>query len=205
MVAWKITTAPAAEPLVLADMKNYLKVPASVTADDDLITDYIREAREFVERKTARALITQTVTQYLDKWPDTTDKNPRVICPHIAPVQSVTSIKYVASTDTPATYTLWDNTSNAKYFLDNTSGMTGIGPARIVKNPDVDWPDLADYLNAVELVYVAGYGAAGSSVPGPLLTAMRRLIGAWYYGRKGSFTDDWNMVGDLLDPYKVHK
>ena len=184
-------------------MKNYLKVPSTVTADDDLIDSLILEARQFVERMTARALITQTITQYWDNWPDGKNNSDlRVILPHIAPLQSVTSVSYITSDGTPASYTPWADTN---YTVDIISGLTGFGPARIVKNPDKSWPDLAEYYNAVKVVYVAGYGASASAVPAPLLTAMRRLVGAWYYGRKGSFKDDADMIQDLINPYKVHK
>lgn len=200
---WSVTSAPAAEPLTRTEMKNYLKVPSTVTADDDLIDSLILEARQFVERMTARALITQTITQYWDNWPDgKNNSDPRVILPHVAPLQSVISLSYIASGDTPASYTTWASTN---YTVDNISGLTGSGPARIVKNPGVSWPDLAEYYNAVKLVHLVGYGASASAVPAPLLTAMRRLVGAWCYGRKGSFKDDAEMIQDLINPYKVHK
>ena len=208
MAVWQVTSAPAAEPLLLADVKNYLKIESSVTEDDDLITELIKNARIFVERHTARALITQTITEYFDEFP-AVDKvkplNSRILKLHMAPAQSVTSVSYVAADGDPSSYTTWDNTGNAAYFTDLVSGLNSIGPARICKKKGVDWPEIEEYANAVKVVYVAGYGAAGTSVPGPILTAMRRLVGSWYYGRKGSFEDDWKSVEDLLKPYQVHK
>lgn len=202
MSIWSVTSAPAAEPLIRADIKNYLKVPSTVTTDDDLIDDLITEAREYVERMTGRALITQTITEYLDDWPAERN-NSRIIYPSVAPVQSVTSISYVPDGGTPASYTVWAGTN---YTLDNISGLKGIGPARIYKNPDVDWPDMEDeYFNKVKVVYVAGYGASGASVPGALKLAMRRLIGIWYYGRDNRNLNDYEVVAALLNPYKVNK
>jgi len=202
MQVYSVTSAPAAEPLVRADIKNYLKVPSTVTTDDDLIDDLITEAREFVERMTSRALITQTITEYWDEFPTSKDREPRVLFPTVAPVQSVTSVSYIAEGDTPASYTTW---ASSNYTLDAISGGRGTGPARIVKNPLIGWPDVEDYYNAVKVVYVAGYGASGSSVPGPLLTAMRRLIGIWYYGRDNRNLNDYEVVAALLNPYKVYK
>ena len=204
-MTYRVSTPPAVEPLTLSEMKNYLKVPASVTADDAYITALITEARQYVERKTARALITQTVTEYWDEFPAVNEKEPRVIRPYIAPVQSVTSLKYVDENGTPTTYTLWDNTGNAKYWVDIVSGRNGIGSARIIRNSDVDWPEIADFSNAVEVVYVAGYGSAASDVPGPLKMAMRRLVGIWYFGRDARNVDEFSAVAALLEPYKIWK
>lgn len=194
---------------MLADVKNYLKIESSVTDDDDLIEVLIKDARLFLERLTARSLLTQTVTEYFDEFPSldraSTPLDVRVIKLHRAPVVSVTSISYVATDGDPGTYTVWDNTGNAAYFLDSISGLNGIGPARICKKKGVDWPTIEPYTNAVKVIYVTGYGAAGTDVPGPILTAMRRLVGAWYYGRKGSFDEDFKAVSDLLKPYQVHK
>ena len=202
MANWSVTSAPAAEPLIRADIKNYLKVPSTVTTDDDLIDSLITEAREYVERMTSRALITQTITEYWDAWPLATDKTPRILYPSVAPLQSVTSISYIADGDTPDTYTTWAATN---YTVDSISGLKGTNPARIFRNPDVDWPTLADYINAVKSVYLVGYGASGASVPGVFKTAMRRLIGIWYYGRDNRNLNDYDVVAALLNPYKVNR
>lgn len=202
MSIWSVTSAPAAEPLARAYVKNWLKVPASVTTDDDLVDDLIKEAREFVERMTGRALITQTITEYWDEWPNERS-NSRIIYPTVAPLQSVTSISYVADGGTPAAYTTWASTN---YTVDAVSGGKFPGPARVYRNPDVDWPDLEDdYLNRIKMEYVVGYGASGASVPGPLKMAMLRLIGIWYYGRDNRNMNDYEVVAALLNPYKVHK
>jgi uncharacterized phiE125 gp8 family phage protein len=209
MAVWQITTPPAAEPVLLAEMKNYLKIESSVTDDDDLIESLIKDARLFVERLTARSLITQTITEYFDEFPamdrSTKPLDARVIKLHRAPVVSITSVSYIATDNDPSTYTVWDNTGNAAYFLDNISGLNGIGPARICKRKSIDWPSIEPYTNAVKVIYVTGYGSAGTDVPGPIVTAIRRLVGAWYYGRKGSFDEDFQAVNELLKPYQVHK
>ena len=206
MAVWSVTSAPASEPISLSEAKNYLKIPAAFTDDDDFITSLIVMAREYVERTTSRALITQTITEYFDAFPSGNGFDARVLKLHISPLVSITDatgLSYIASGGDPSSYTAWDNTSNAKYFLDIISGSKGIGPARICKKTDVDWPSIEPYTNAVKVVYVAGYGASGSAVPGPLMLAIYRLIGLWYYG---SLTDkDFDSVTDLLNPFKVHK
>jgi|SRR5579864_17071 len=61
--------APVAEPLVLADVKNMLKVPSSITADDTYITDLIQCAREEVEIYTGRSICNKGYRQSLDSFP----------------------------------------------------------------------------------------------------------------------------------------
>lgn len=191
------TAAPASEPISLADAKNYLRIHSSVTADDGFVGGLIVSAREYVERVTARRLISQEVTEYFDSF-----GTSRFLSLHLAPVSAVSSVSYIPSGGTPASYTTWDNTGNSKYFSDLVSGKNLLGGARVIKRLDVSWPSVADYPNSVKVVYTSGYGSSGTSVPSPLLQAMYLLIGHWYYEITG---DEWELVQDLLTPYKVHK
>jgi hypothetical protein len=61
--------APAAEPLSLAFVKNYLKVPPGVTADDGLINFLIQGAREEVEGYTSRSIVNKGYLQVFDSFP----------------------------------------------------------------------------------------------------------------------------------------
>lgn len=192
----------------MAEVKNYLRIASAVTADDAHVTAMIIEAREYVERVTGRALITQTITEYFDSFPvlGPTGLASRVIPLYVAPLISITEatgISYIPQNGTPASYTAWDNTGNSKYFLDIVSGGRGIGPSRICKKDGIEWPTIQPYTNAVKVVYVAGYGASAANVPGPIKRAMYKLIGQWYYNPEN--TDDFELVEDLLNPYKIHK
>jgi uncharacterized phiE125 gp8 family phage protein len=205
MAVWQVHSEPASEPFTVAEMKVYLKVDSTVTTDDDLITAMIRDARMVVERATARALINQSITEYFDEFPPL-PPNPkaldsRVLKLYIAPVRIITSVSYIATGGTPSSYTTWNS---ANYFSDLVSGLNGQGPARICKASGVDWPPIEPYTNAIKVVYDAGYGSAGSNIPGGLREAMRRLIGSWYNFRSGHNDDDM-IVKTLIDPYRVHK
>jgi len=59
--------APIAEPLLLADVKNFLKV--SVSNDDTFIEDLIQSAREEVEGFTGRSIVNKGYRQSLDSFP----------------------------------------------------------------------------------------------------------------------------------------
>lgn len=63
------TSVISAEPVSLASMKNWLRVPVSVVNDDADITDLITEARTQAELLTNCALVRSTFVQYLDHFP----------------------------------------------------------------------------------------------------------------------------------------
>lgn len=60
-------TAPLAEPLLLADVKNFLKV--NVSNDDTFIQDLIQSAREEVEGYTGRSIVNKGYRQSHDSFP----------------------------------------------------------------------------------------------------------------------------------------
>jgi hypothetical protein len=59
--------APVAEPLTLADVKNFLKV--NVSNDDSFILELMQSSREYVEGFTGRSLINKGYRQSLDAFP----------------------------------------------------------------------------------------------------------------------------------------
>jgi hypothetical protein len=63
------TSLISAEPVSLAQMKNWLRVPMSVTFDDPDISDMITEARQHCELLTNAALVRANYVQYLDHFP----------------------------------------------------------------------------------------------------------------------------------------
>jgi hypothetical protein len=63
------TSLISAEPVSLASMKNWLRIPATVTNDDADISDLITEARQQCELITNCALVRANYVQYLDHFP----------------------------------------------------------------------------------------------------------------------------------------
>jgi hypothetical protein len=61
--------APVCEPLLLADVKNFLKVPLTVTQDDSFINELIQASREEVEGFTGRSIVNKGYRQSLDSFP----------------------------------------------------------------------------------------------------------------------------------------
>ena len=151
-----LTTPPAAEPLTTAEAKSHLAVTSS---DDDAYIDaLITSARSAIEAATRRALITQTHTLTRRAF-----GAEQVLLPR-PPLQSVTSVKYYPSGG-GAQETLAAGTD----YRVNTAGTIG----SIERVEGTSWPALADRHDAVEIVFVAGYGAAGSALPAALLHAIR--------------------------------
>ena len=81
-----LLTAPAVEPLTLAEAKAYLRV--ETPDDDDLIAALIAGARIHVEAETRRALITQSWRLSRDAWPP--DGRLSVLP---APLQTLTAVR----------------------------------------------------------------------------------------------------------------
>lgn len=160
-----IVTPPTAEPFTTAEAKAHLKVETS--DDDTLIDRLVKAARRDCESRTERALITQTWDWFFDELPE--DGDPLwVPLPRLV---SVTTFKYY---DTAGVQQTW---SSANYIVD-----TSEEPGRICQAYDVDWPDTQERANALEIRFVAGYGAA-SAVDEDLKIGMLLKIGAWYEQR----------------------
>ena len=160
---WKVTTAPASEPITLANAKLHLRVDHS--ADDDLITALIKAARRWCELYQNRAYITQTITARLDSFSDT------IALPK-PPLISVTSVKYYDSNGDQQTL------DSSYYDVDTTST-----PGKITLAYGMSWPTIRDVHHCIEIIYSSGYGAA-ADVPETVTQAMYLLIGHLYEHRE---------------------
>ena len=117
-----LITAPAAEPISTAIAKAHLRVDFST--DDTLIDSLVVAAREYVEQVTGRALITQTWELLDDRF-----KGRAIHLPN-APLQSVTSVKYI---DTGGTEQTFSSGSYTVYTYSSNPGEVGL-------NFDEEWP-----------------------------------------------------------------
>jgi uncharacterized phiE125 gp8 family phage protein len=161
----KLVTGPAVEPLTTDEAKLHLKVTGST--EDAYIDSLVKAARTNVERYLSRALITQTWRAYSDYWQDCLNLA-------LAPVISVTSVKYYDETEslTPLDSSL--------YYADIISE-----PGKIVRKYDSVYPELEEERpNAVVVEFVAGYGSASTDIPSDIIHAIRLLV-ADYYDNKG--------------------
>lgn len=169
---WEVTTLPAAEPLTTTDARAFLNLTSN--DDDDLLGLLIQSAREWVQKTTGRALLTQTIKEYWDWWPP--EFGIDAALPgwtlSVSPASSVTSIQYV---DTNGATQTW---ATSNYTVDVKSAI-----ARIVPTDAVQYPALANVPNAVIATYVAGYSTV-ANVPATARTAMLQKIAYWYENRE---------------------
>ena len=181
----KLITAPAVEPVTLAEAKLHCHV--DISDDDALITSLIVTARNMAEERLGRALISQTWEQIIDAFPSAEIKLP------FPNVQSIESVKYVVS-DVQQTL------SSTAYSLDSEAEYESW------LFPVTDWPDTDDAANAVRIRFVVGYGDAASDVPEPIRQWMLLQIGHFYDQRSAASDRGYSIlpyVESLIDPYKV--
>jgi uncharacterized phiE125 gp8 family phage protein len=161
-----VNTAPTVEPLSTEEAKKHLNIGDDDDADDTQIDSFVKAARIYCETRTNRAFINTTFDQVYDCFPG-------VFRPARSPLVSVTSITYTATDGTSTTL------SASEYVVDIKRE-----PGRICNAYGYTWPSVRGIQNAVTVRFVAGYGAAASSVPETLRQAMLLLVGHFYENRE---------------------
>jgi uncharacterized phiE125 gp8 family phage protein len=164
---YKVTTAPAIEPLGLSEVKNYLKVDNTV--DDDLITLLIESARDGAEKYTNQGFLPQTVTEKFDYFP--LNGYLRL---SLSPLRAVTSVTYIDEDDVsqvldPANYVV--HTQATPPVITIAKGQT--------------WPLTLDEAQTLTVVYTIGYDNA-AAVPPMIRGAMLKMIATAYEKREES-------------------
>ena len=194
-----MVTAPAVEPVSLAEAKAQMRVDTSY--DDTIIGTLITTARRSVEIITGQKLITQTWKYYLDRFPGNYGDFPppglgyvfmpaysfnmapgtmplvqsvndqNVITFPIGPVASVVEVKVY---DTAGTGVVWASTN---YVVDAVSL-----PGRLIKKNSASWPVPALGLreaNAIEITFTCGYlGSSTLTAAKADLAAAEALVAA---------------------------
>lgn len=177
----------------IADSSLGAEAPATNTTEDPVLSRALTAARRYCEDHQSRAYITQTRDFIMDRFP-TGD------CFYLprSPITSVTSITYYDTANAVATMLAAD------YFVD----IDGTRP-RVVLGYNKSWPSTTlRPANAVFVRYPCGYGAAGSSVPSEILSAIVLLTKHLYANRDFVLT---GLIGkelersfaDLLELQKV--
>lgn len=165
MKAWtyKVTTAPTCYPVPLDEVKNHLKV--SGPNEDALIERLIEAATDYAEDYTKRCFINRTITTYRDCFDGDIELRR-------SPLSSVTSVKYLLSGVLTAVSTdIYYNTLESDYSV-------------IALEDGESWPSGGDIKKqAVEIIFVAGYGTDERFIPEDIKTAIMHHIAALYENR----------------------
>lgn len=149
--------------------------PSTNTTADPELVNWITAARQYCETFTHRAFITQTWDLAQDVFPGGFDS---LWIPK-PPLVSVTSVSYV---DQPGVTQTW---SASLYTVDAPVGPEA-RKGRLYPAYLQIYPVTRAIENAVTVRFVAGYGAAASSVPAPIKAAMKLLIGNWWMNREAA-------------------
>lgn len=189
MLKTSLVSDSTIEPVSVLEVKNHLRVTES--DEDVLIAGLITSARKIVEQITRRSLISQTWRLYLDAFPYSSS----IELP-FPPLVSVSSVKYYDQNG--ALQTL----SSTTYQTDNRST-----PGLIVLTEDGAWPlTEGDKVNAVEIEFIAGYGATAAAVPSPIRLAITHLVAHWFENREPFSTGQLYSVPstfeNILMPYR---
>lgn len=194
-----LSSAPAAEPISTATAKAHIQIASGVTADDTLVDGLVAAARHWVEQATGLRLITQTLVARYDAAPNA---GAPLLLP-VGPVQSVSSITYYELDNTSATVPT-GTFSSASYLVDPYSPQP-----RVALHNGATWPDNLRAVNALDVTFVAGYGAAGSNVPQPILHALLMLVAFLYDQRSAVGVDPGLTIAEmpfgpqaLVGPYR---
>lgn len=166
-------TSPAqdfTEPITLAEMKEYLKVPPrspAIEAEDDEINAMISAAREVAEILQGRDLVRKQydlVTDYFGSY-------------HVQLRDPLVSVDLVRYRDSDGAYTnLADGTD---YIAD-----TGRHPGIITPAYNTTWPTFTPWPSSAVLVrFTAGYAATDAfwnDAGKRIIMGMKLLVSMWY-------------------------
>lgn len=157
-----LLTAPAAEPLSLADAKTYLRVEHD--DDDATIAALIASARSHIEALTRCRMIAQTWRVVLDRWPPSGRIDPR-----LAPLRALQAVRVF-------------NEANVASSVDVASFV--VDRARhVIASPSWALPAPGRNAAGIELDVGIGFGDTAADVPAVLLQAVRALVAHWYDNR----------------------
>jgi uncharacterized phiE125 gp8 family phage protein len=184
-----LITAPTMEPVSLESAKLHARIDSAL--ENSIVESQIVAARERAEVFTGRQLITATWELWLEDFPD-----QRWIEVPLPPLKTVTHVKYYDSDGVLQTF------SSGDYSVITPSGPHCL-PGVIWLKATASWPYTYCYHrpDAVQVRFVAGYGATGADVPQSIRQAMLLHITDHFDNR--SEASGTASVDALLWPFRV--
>ena len=163
------TVAPTIEPVTETELISHSQL--GELPDDQLLAarSMIVAARQWVENRLHRQLITATWIAHLDTFESVIQIRNKL------PIKTISSITYYDSQDTLQTL------SSSLYQTDLISENC---PPRIEPVSGQSWPSTYDRMNAVRITFTAGYGATAESVPLGIRHAILMLACTWFENRE---------------------
>ncbi len=154
-------TRKASSPVGLDEVKAYLKIPASVSLDDDLISSLIDTATDYAEKYTGRDVRANRWTLFLDQFPER-------ICLRRDQVDKIISITRVLF-GSPVTVLA------AVYYIKRHTQFS-----EVLLNVDQDWPtDQDDIEHSIEVLFQT----RASKTVNEIVTGIWRHVAFMYENR----------------------
>lgn len=174
--------APQSEPLTPADMQSHSRI-LQWDVDNGLLAGYITAARDYVETKLRRQLLTAQYILTLDQFPgrQVDDYRPPtwrygIIRMPLPPLQSVQSIQYVDPGQSSKVYTTLDP-SMYQVSL-NTE------PGRVAPAAFQVWPATNPLvMEAIQVTFTCGW-TDKSLIPPRIIQAIKMLVAHMYDNRE---------------------
>lgn len=179
---------PAEEPVTLAEAKLHLRVDSS--DEDAYISALITAARQQAEHITGRAMVNCRYVQTEDQFPQAIKLRP-------GRVSQITELRFRDASG------VLQILSSPCYTLDNAGEFI----AWVYPSPGYTWPSVWSHPNAVEVEFVAGFGATLADVPQSIKQWMLLTIAQWYSTREAAAErateQPSTFYSALLAPYMV--
>lgn len=169
-----LTAQPTVWPITVADFKAWAKIPLSSSAEDGLIASIIKRVTEQAELYTKREFITKSFQTYRDIFGDE-GENPAYegylasnyalsLCLPFtlrrSKLQAITSIKYYSGG-------IQVTLDPASYYIVHKEAFSMVASVN-----NAPWPLVDDRMQAVEIIFTAGYGASADAVPAAIKGAL---------------------------------
>lgn len=168
-IDYELTTPAAVMPVSLAELKANARLDASDTSEDTYLTLLINSVTMHAEDIMRRDIINKTYTGRMDYFP-TDGSSPIEI--RKSRLQSITSIKYYVDG-------VLQTFSSAKYYITKEADY-----GSIYLTEGESWPSDADSRKqAVEIIFVAGFGAAAVNVSDEIRLALLQHATFMYQSR----------------------
>lgn len=194
--------------LTLKETKQHLRIATAYTAEDDVLTAYIKTANAYAENYIGKSITQHTWVYKLPGFPGSTGHIELPMCYPLSTKADAFVIKYLLddTVTTGTTYTL-----SASYYVVSTFS----DPVKVYPSYNNEWPSSVrsdPYEGNVIITYKSGYASVSSCVvdtPADIKSWMKLRVADMYEHRQeiveGHIVQEIprKYVDGLLDRYKV--
>ena len=158
-----VLVPPALDPVSLADAKAFLQLDS--TFEDALVADLIKTATQMIEKSTAKALISRTVQQEFQSWPER-----GIFALALRPLVQIVQVQRRDATGTLSAV------DPADYYVDT-------GHGRLIALTSFTHGPFSHPAEAVLVDFITGFGPAESDIPPALRSALMLIVRDLYEHR----------------------